>query len=364
MYVCYNKLINGIVRNKSNIKVVGIVLSGNITIQQIVQENSKFSNGVMAPLGIKNNQIEYIDYSQVNNLLVCGTTGSGKTTFVRTLIASLIATNQPESVQLCLFDSKRTDYTEFSSIPHLIMPILHDGKRCQGMLSWVLSEAERRYTLLSENISELNCPDIFVVIDDYAQIVQEPNIQKTLYDILQIAPRVKIHIIIVTAITLAKIISTEIKVNIPYRISFFLPERRNSQVVLDENGAEVLEAPGQFIAKFYSKSAIYNSIELSNDDINKACQIIEKKNNSTMDTNNLNNGISISSNDELYRAAVMAILDAGEVSTTIIQKKLMIGYPRASKLLDEMTSNGVITPFIGSKPREILITKEQFLKIT
>ena len=163
---------------------------------------------------------------------------------------------------------------------------------------------------------------------------------------------------------MAKIISTEIKVNIPYRISFFLPERRNSQVVLDENGAEILESPGQFIAKFYSKSATYNSIELSNDDINKACQIIEKKNNSTMDTNNLNNGISISSNDELYRAAVMAILDAGEVSTTIIQKKLMIGYPRASKLLDEMTSNGVITPFIGSKPREILITKEQFLKIT
>ena len=261
------------------IKVVTFMFETNITIQKIINESSKISNGAgfIAPIGIKNNQIEYTDYSQINNLLVCGTTGSGKTTFVRTLIASLISTNHSESMKLCIFDSKRTDYTEFSNIPHLIMPILHDCKRCQGMLFWVLAEAERRYALLSENISELNCPDIFVILDDYAQTAQESNIQQILYNILQIAPRVKIHIIIVTAIALAKIISTELKVHIPHRIVFFLPERRNSQVVIDQNGAEILESPGQFIAKFYSKSAIYNSIELSDFEINKACEVYKIK---------------------------------------------------------------------------------------
>lgn len=333
------------------------MLETNITIQKIIQDSSEISNGagLIAPLGIKNNQIEYVDYSQVDNLLVCGTTGTGKTTFVRTLIASLIATNQPESVQLCIFDSKRTDYTEFSNIPHLIMPVLHDSKRCGGMLYWALAEAKRRYTLLRENISELNYSDIFVILDDYAQIAQDPDIRETLYNILQIAPRVKIHIIIVTAIALAKIISTEIKVNIPHRISFFLPERRNSQVVIDENGAETLESPGQFIAKFYSKSVTYNSIELSDVEVKKACVVYQvKQDNSSIKTRY--------SDDELYHAAVLAVLEAGVVSTTDLQRKFLISYPRASKLLEEMTDNGVIAPFNGAKPRKILITKEQFLK--
>lgn len=251
----------------------------NITIQKIIKDSSAISNGagLIAPLGVKNNQIEYIDYSQINNLLVCGTTGSGKTTFVRTLIASLISANPPESVKFCLFDSKRIDYMEFSNIPHLVMPILHDSTRCQGMLYWVLDEAEKRYNLLNENISDFKCPEIFVVLDDYAQIASESEIQKILCKLLQIAHKVKIHIIIVTAIALAKIISTELKVHIPHRIAFFLPERRNSQVVIDQNGAEILESPGQFIAKFYSKSTVYNSIELSDFEINKVCEVYEEE---------------------------------------------------------------------------------------
>lgn len=217
---------------------------------------------LIAPIGIKDGQIEYTDYSQINNLLVCGTAGSGKTTFVSTLITSLISTNQRESINFCIFDSKRVDYAEFSNIPHLIMPINHDSNRCRGMLFWVLSEAKERLKLLNESDSDFKRPDIFVILDDYAEIAQDSDVKKTLYEILEISHRVKIHIIFVTSIALAKIISTELKVHIPHRISFFLPERRNSQVVIDQNGAESLEMPGQFIAKFYNKVEIYNSIEL------------------------------------------------------------------------------------------------------
>jgi S-DNA-T family DNA segregation ATPase FtsK/SpoIIIE len=317
---------------------------------------------LIAPIGIKNGQIEYTDYSQINNLLVCGTTGSGKTTFVRTLIASLISSYDRESVNFCIFDSKRVDYTEFYKIPHLVMPVLHDNKRCQGMLFWVLHEAEERLNLLSENSSDLKRPDIFVILDDYAQITQDPDVKMTLYKLLEISHRVKIHVIIVTSIALAKIISTELKVHIPHRISFFLPEKRNSQVVIDQNGAESLEMPGQFIAKFYSKVEIYNSIELLDSEIKKICEKqFTKHYENDPDENNSNIQNLSYFDDELYNAAVLAVIEAGKASTSFLQRKLKLGYGRARNLIDYMIQNGIIGPSDGLRPHEILITKEQFL---
>ena len=236
----------------------------NITIQKIYEESLAISNGkgLVAPLGIKENgDIEYVDYSKINHLMICGTSGSGKSTFVRTLISSLSSIKTCETVNLCIFDSKTTDYIDFSYSPFLLMPIIHNSQKCSGMLYWALDESKKRQKLLEENVDTFS--DIFIVLDDYADMVNEPYIQETLYKLLQIAHRVKIHIIIVTSIALAKIVSTELKVNIPHRISFFLPERRNSNVVIDQDGAETLEFPGEFIAKFYSKAKTLRSIELS-----------------------------------------------------------------------------------------------------
>jgi S-DNA-T family DNA segregation ATPase FtsK/SpoIIIE len=255
--------------------VVDFMLDTSISIQKIIEDISVLNNctGFVAPIGIKNNQIEYTDYAQINNLLVCGTTGSGKTTFVKTIIASLISINRPENFKLSIFDSVRTDYLEFSNVPNLIMPIIKDIPKCNGMLLWVLSEAQRRNALLNETATDLKLPEIFVILDDYAQVAQDKEVQKTLYELLQINHRVKIHIIIVTSISLAKIISTELKVHIPHRITFFLPEKRNSKVVIDQHGAETLRVPGQFIAKFYSEAKVYDSVELSDSDIKEACNI-------------------------------------------------------------------------------------------
>ena len=184
----------------------------NITIRKIFEESLAISNGegLIAPLGIKENgDIEYIDYSKVNHLIVCGTSGSGKTTFVRTLIASLASIKTYKPVNLCIFDSKTTDYIDFSYSPFLLMPIIRNSQKCSGMLFWALGEAQKRQRLLEENVDTFS--DIFIVLDDYAELVHEPNIQETLYKLLQIAHRVKIHIIIVTSIALAKIVSTELQ---------------------------------------------------------------------------------------------------------------------------------------------------------
>ena len=178
----------------------------NITIKKIYEECLAIGNGegLIAPLGIKENgEIEYVDYSKINHLMVCGTSGSGKTTFVRTLITLLSSINTYENVMLCIFDSKSTDYIDFSYSSFLLMPIIHNKQKCSGMLYWALNEAEKRQKLLTENVDTFS--DIFIVLDDYADMVHEPNIQETLYKLLQIAHRVKIHVIIVTSIALAKL---------------------------------------------------------------------------------------------------------------------------------------------------------------
>lgn len=245
----------------------------NISIQKIYEECLAISNGggLIAPLGIKeNNEIEYVDYSKINHLIICGSSRSGKTTFVRTLLASLMTTNSPDNIRFAIFDSKSIDYIDFDKVPFLLMPIMHESRKCSGIISWVLDETKKRKNLLvdgSDKISDL--PEMFIILDDYAEIAQDTYAQENMYELLQIAHRVKIHIIIVTSIALAKVVSTELKINIPHRISFFLPEKRNSQVVIDQNGAEALECPGEFIAKFYSKAETFHVIELSDLEIQK-----------------------------------------------------------------------------------------------
>ena len=350
----------------------------DVTIQKIHNDSLELSNGVglVAPLGIKDNgEIEYTDYSRINNMIICGTTGSGKTTFVRTLIASLCSISQPTNVKFCIFDSRKSDYMEFRAIPNLLIPIIHNSRRCCGMISWALSEAEKREALLRDTLVEINFPEIFIILDDYAELAKEPEAEATLCKLLQIAHRVNIHIILVTSIALARIISTELKVHIPHRIAFFLPERRNSQVVIDQNGAEALDMPGQFIAKFYSNANTYRSIELLDSETQKVynqyksenlydedvIKEIESKCITVATKTSFDYINPIDSEDAMYYKAVETVIEAGMASTTLLQRKLKLGYARAARLIDEMSEKGIIGPFEGSMPRKVLITKEQFV---
>ena len=367
----------------------------NITIQKIFEESSAISNGqgLIAPLGIKeNDEIEYVDYSKINHLLVCGTSGSGKTTFVRTLLTSLIALNSPSKLKFCIFDSKHIDYMEFNDTPFLLVPVTHDNRKCSGIIGWALSEAKKREMLSTVNPDIIkDYSDIFIVLDDYAEIAQDQVAQESLYKLLQIGHRVKIHVIIVTTIALAKVISEDIKVNIPHRLSFYLPERRSSQVVIDQDGAETLDFPGEFIAKFYSKATTFRSIELSDLEIKNLCdfskfggecdellfkhivnnwnvEISELK--TEYDEDILSEIESIANpqkcvfnfddvdGDPFYDEAVQLVLETGMASTSVLQMKLKIGYARAVRIMDEMEANGVIGPSEGAKPRKVLINKE------
>lgn len=346
----------------------------NITIQKIHEESLAISNGegLIAPLGIKENgDIEYVDYSKINHLIVCGTSGSGKTTFVRTLLTSLMSARSPDSVKFCIFDSKHIDYTDMNGMPFLLMPVVTDSRKCSGMIGWACFEAKKREMLLANDIKNIDTfPDTFIVLDDYAEITQSQDAQESLYELLQIAHRVKIHVIIITSIALAKIVSTELKVNIPHRISFFLPERRNSNVVIDQDGAETLEFPGEFIAKFYSKAKTLRSIELSDWEIKEFFDIAKIETNYDNDVmSEIERNVNFeketfqfeesdSFDDPIYNDAVHIVLEAGAASTSLLQRQLKIGYARAERIINKMEENGVIGPYNGAKPREVLITKE------
>jgi S-DNA-T family DNA segregation ATPase FtsK/SpoIIIE len=248
------------------------MLNNEITIKKIIEGNYTCANNssLMLPIGInKDRSIEYIDFSKISNLLICGSSGSGKTTFVRTLIASLISIYSHKKLNFCFFNSNRIDYLEFSNLPNLLVPIVHEPRKGCAVISLMLNEAKKR---LNSSYNE-NYSDIFLVFDDFAQISKIPDIQENLYELLEISYKVKIHIILVTSIALSKIISTEMKIHIPNRISFFLPEKSNSRVVLDQNGAETLQSPGEFIAKFYNDCKSYYSIELTDEEIQSACEL-------------------------------------------------------------------------------------------
>jgi S-DNA-T family DNA segregation ATPase FtsK/SpoIIIE len=345
------------------------MLNEEITIQKIIDERLKLndSGGIVAPIGInKNNQIQYADYSKITNLLICGTTGSGKTTFVRTLIASLTAVSNPNTVKFCIFDSRGNDYIEFLRIPNLLIPIIHDAKKCVGMLSWALYEAKKRMTDAQND----TYPDIFIVLDDYVEIAKELETQETLYELLHIAHRVKIHVVIVTSLALAKIVSTELKVHIPHRIAFFLPEKINSRVAIDENGAESLEMPGEFIAKFYSKSDTYRAVQLSDAEIKNVCNpsnweasafdedvLLQVDREARIQSKDFKEDTVF---DEMLPKAIEVVIEAQYASITILQRRLKIGYARAARIVDEMEEKGIVGPYAGSKPRAILITKDQW----
>lgn len=345
------------------------MLNEEITIQKIIDERLKLndSGGLVAPIGInKSDEIQYADYSKITNLLICGTTGSGKTTFVRILIASLMTISNPNAVKFCIFDSRGNDYIEFSRVSNLLIPIIRDAKKCVGMISWALCEAKKRMADMHNN----TYPDIFIVLDDYAEVAKEIETQETLYELLHIAHRVKIHVIIVTSLALAKIVSTELKVHIPHRIAFFLPEKINSRVAIDENGAESLEMPGEFIAKFYSKSDTYRGIQLSDAEIKNIC------NPSNWETSVFDEDIQLQIDrtvrhqsadfdeepvsDEMLPKAIEVVIEAQSASTTLIQRKLKLGYARAARIIDELEERGIIGPYEGAMPRKVLISRQQW----
>lgn len=327
------------------------------------------TNGVYVPLGFNNDEIIIEDITKYQHILVSGVTGSGKTTFVQTLIASIIKTNKSENVQFVIADSRRVDYNFLKNSPYLFCPLINDNYDFNNAIKKIYNDINsplNRSTIKTrlENNSNYN---LFIIIDDIGLFNREIDDNVILTCLAQEARIYNIHIIFVTSTPNASVIPSEIKANIPCRIAFNVASKQVSKMIIDDYGAEKLSCPGEYLFKYganirkfnlpfidYSEiiemieSAIDNSVTLDN------FSKLAIKAFGTCDDLDLYKNKS-SFQDSLYKDVVDFVISIQKASTSLLQRRFGIGYNRAAQLIDSLEENGIIGPANGSKPREVYI---------
>ncbi len=326
------------------------------------------------------------DVSRMPHLLVAGATNSGKSVCLNAIIVSLLYQNGPSDLRFIMVDPKRVELPAYNGIPHLLTPVITEVPKTINALKWCLNEMDRRYDLLNKsgkkNIQSYNSstkeklPYIIFVIDELADLMvaAAKDIEGSIIRLTQMSRAVGIHLILATQRPSVDVITGLIKANIPARIAFSVASAIDSKTILDCSGAEKLLGKGDmlFSAAEMSKPKRLQGAYLSDEEINRVTQYIKEKSGEAEYVEGVTDrqkvagiagvgldGIS-GDEDELLAEAKDIVVNAGRASTSLLQRRLRIGYSRAASILDALEEAGMIGPSNGSKPREILITQEQY----
>lgn len=341
--------------------------------------------------------IAIADIAKMPHILIAGSTGSGKSVCINSIIISLIYKSSPDDVRLLMIDPKVVELGVYNDIPHLLIPVVTDPKKAAGALNWAVGEMLKRYKIFADNsVRDLKgynmlaqtredlslLPQIVIIIDELADLMMvAPNeIEDSICRLAQMARAAGMHLVIATQRPSVDVITGIIKANIPSRIAFAVSSQVDSRTIIDSSGAEKLLGRGDML--FYPIGAqkptrvqgcfvsdkevenvvafIKNSYQSDYDDeISEAIEklaIIEKKKGN-------NSALGESEKDEMFMSAVECAVENGEISTSFLQRKLKLGYSRAARLIDEMENQGIVSPKEGSKPRKTLISRQQFLEM-
>jgi len=336
--------------------------------------------------------------AKMPHMLIAGTTGSGKSVCMNSIIISLLYKAGPEDVKLIMVDPKMVELANYNGIPHLMIPVVTDPKKAAGSLQWAVTEMMRRYKTMSDagvrDLESFNSivmaeggekiPQLIVIIDELADLmlVAAKEVEDSICRIAQMGRAAGIHLVIATQRPSADVITGLMKANIPSRIAFSVASAMESRIILDTQGAEKLVGKGDMLfapigsgkplrvqgcfvtdgeveaVTSYVKNhyvADYNQQVL--EEIEKKAQQTGKKAVSVSDPEPSAEELD---GDEMLPAAVDVILETGQASVSMLQRRLKLGYARAARIVDEMEEKGIVGPFQGSKPRAILITKEQW----
>lgn len=344
---------------------------------EVKSSSSKLTIGLGKDIGGK---CVSADLSQMPHLLIAGATGSGKSVCINTIIASILIRAYPHEVKLMMVDPKVVELGVYDGIPHLLTPVVTDPKKASSALNWMVSEMEERYKAFAQEgvrdvnrYNELNpdnpLPKIVVIIDELADLmmVSPREVEDSICRLAQMARAAGIHLLVATQRPSVDIITGLIKANIPSRISFAVSSQVDSRTILDVSGAEKLLGKGDML--FYpvgaSKPIRIQGAYISEEEVERLVEHVKKqmepsyeKTLSDFKEMELNN--KQEETDELFDEAVNIILDSGQASISMLQRRLRIGYARAARLIDQMEQRGIVGGHEGTKPREILITREQF----
>jgi len=319
------------------------------------------------------------DLREMPHLLIAGTTGSGKTVCVNSLISSILFKAKPDEVKFILIDPKKVELAHFYEIPHLLIPIISEPKKTHQALRWAVEEMEKRYQIFAEegvrNIENYNqvrrrIPYIVIVIDELADlmVIAKESIETSIQRLAQLSRAVGIHLILATQRPSVDVITGVIKANFPARISFKVSSRVDSRTVLDTQGAEKLLGKGDllFLKPAEAHLLRIQGSYIDDEDIEKLVDFLRKQGKPSYEEEILKekreDWQDTIGEDELLEEAIRIVLTTRQASASLLQRRLRIGYTRAARLLDLMEKEGVVGPFCGSKAREILVAPEEYLR--
>ena len=350
----------------------------DVYLREIIQDK-KFSNqDIKLPiaLGKSISGIPIVgDLSAMPHLLIAGTTGSGKSVCINTIIVSLLYKHTPENCKFILIDPKMLELSSYEGIPHLLSPVITEPKKATSALSWVVKEMENRYRKMTEigvrNIDGFNSkfkekmPYIVVIVDEMSDLmlVAGKEIENYIQKLSQMARAAGIHIIMATQRPSVDVITGTIKANFPTRISFQVSSKIDSRTILGEQGAEQLLGKGDMlfmssanrIIRIHGPYIGENEIEKINTFLRTQAKpnYLDEIANFSKDSDTINK-ISDNDKDELYEKAVMLIKNEGKASTSFLQRKLQIGYNRAARIIDMMEEDGIVGQPNHVGKREVL----------
>jgi S-DNA-T family DNA segregation ATPase FtsK/SpoIIIE len=320
------------------------------------------------------------DLAEMPHLLIAGATGSGKSVCINTIISSILYKAFPNEVKFLMIDPKVVELTVYNDIPHLLTPVVTDAKKAAAALNWVVMEMEKRYqTFAKEGVrditryNELNTDNplskVLVIIDELADLmmVSPREVEDSICRLAQMARAAGIHLVVATQRPSVDIITGLIKANIPSRISFAVSSQVDSRTILDVSGAEKLLGKGDmlFFPVGASKPTRIQGAYVSEEEVEKLVDFVKKQKppayeKTLSDFKEVETEKKEEETDELFKEALRLVIDSGQASISMLQRRLHIGYSRAARLIDQMEERGFVGGFEGTKPREILISKEQF----
>ena len=351
------------------------------------------------------------DIAKMPHMLIAGTTGSGKSVCINSMLISLLYKSTPEEVRLIMVDPKMVELGNYNGIPHLLIPVVTDPKKAAGALNWAVGEMERRYKLFADhqvrNLVGYNdlmrvekakaeaaaaegetavaeqyqvLPQIVIVIDELADLmmVAAKEVENSICRIAQKARAAGMHLVVATQRPSSDVITGIMKANIPSRIAFAVASQIESRIILDTTGAEkligkgdMLYAPlgegkplrvqGCFISNEEIESVIEKIKETSTAEYSEEIlEHIERQAEQTDSKSGGSSGDPGEDEDEMIEEAIDVIMESRQASTSMLQRRLKLGYSRAARIIDQIEERGIIGPFEGSKPRQILISREEW----
>ena len=341
----------------------------------------------------------FCDIAKMPHLLIAGTTGSGKSVCMNSIIVSILYRANPDEVKFLMIDPKKVEFSKYENIPHLLVPVVTDPRKASGALGWAVSEMLERYQKFSDtgvrDIEGYNryvekhedmkpMPKIVICIDELADLMMAApkEVEDSICRLAQMARAAGMHLVIATQRPSVDVITGLIKANISSRIALTVSSAIDSRTILDSSGAEKLLGMGDML---YSpigsnKPLRVQGCYISDDEVEALCEFIKNQGESEYSeeiqkeieskavqektSNKFTDGGDSGENlDPLFDEAVDVVLENGKASTSFLQRKLGVGYSRGSKIMDQMEDKHIIGPAEGAKPRKILITKQQWIQI-